>query len=150
MKKRIMIVGGKQSGKSTVANWLNDEQKPLKKRQDAIYGAFTIDIPAAYLENTSMYKYIFSLAQTAAVVLFLANGKEERSVYPPHFAKTFSCPVFGVIKSFDSLEEKREAEQMLMQAGVAPPYSVFDPQNPQLIAQKETWLRKLTGREQQQ
>lgn len=138
-----MIIGGKQSGKSTVANWLNDENKPLKKRQDAIYGAITIDIPAAYLENTCMYKYIFSLSQTAAIVLFLANGKDERSVYPPNFAKTFSCPVVGLVKSYDTIEEKQKAEAMLDQAGVRAPYFVFDIEDLELLKEKECWLAKL-------
>lgn len=138
-----MIIGGKQSGKSTVANWLNQDDKPFKKRQDAIYGAVTIDIPAAYLENTSMYKYIFSLSQTAAIVIFMANGKDARSVYPPNFAKTFTCPVFGLIQSCDTIHEKQKAEEMLRHAGVLSPYFVFDPECPALLAEKENWLEKL-------
>ena len=36
MKKRIMIIGAGQSGKSTLANWLNRTDTPLLKTQDAI------------------------------------------------------------------------------------------------------------------
>jgi len=56
MKKKIMIIGPRQVGKSTLANLLNHTDKPLRKTQDAIFGEKTIDVPAAYLENTS-YKY---------------------------------------------------------------------------------------------
>ena len=51
MKKKIMIIGPRQVGKSTLANLLNHTDKPLRKTQDAIFGEKTIDVPAAYLEK---------------------------------------------------------------------------------------------------
>lgn len=97
MKKRIMIIGAQKSGKSSIANWLNGATTPLKKRQDAIYGEFTIDVPAQYLENVSMYRYILTLAQTAGCVLFLESAQAQETLYPPNFAASFNCPVLGLI-----------------------------------------------------
>lgn len=135
-----MIIGASGSGKSRVANWLNDTNKPLKKRQDAIYGSQTIDIPAAYLENPSMYRYIFSLSQTAGMVILLGNGEDLVTVFPPNFARTFVCPVVGLITGASKF---REAERILKDAGVSPPYYLFDATDQQLGRLKVEWLKKL-------
>lgn len=105
MKKRIMIIGAGQSGKSTLANWLNRTDRPLCKTQDAIYGNRTIDIPGAYLENTWMYKYIIALSQGASHVLILVDQSRPVEVYSPGFACIFTCPVTGVITKCDEHPE---------------------------------------------
>ncbi|MBP1041660.1 hypothetical protein I6N95_11640 [Vagococcus sp. BWB3-3] len=142
MRKQIMIIGAQGSGKSSVANWLNETEKPLKKRQDAIYGQYTLDIPAGYLENPSMYRYIFSLSQTAGLILLLANGKDTISVFPPNFAKSFPCPVVGMVRGTNE-EEKMFAEEVLQAAGVTPPYFLFDLTNRELADIRRRWVAQL-------
>lgn len=105
MKKRIMVVGPTQSGKSTLVNVLNVSARPLKKTQDVIYGKNTIDTPGSYIENASMYKYLIATAQAASHVLILVDQSRPEEVYPPCFAKSFTCPVIGVITKIDLAPE---------------------------------------------
>lgn len=123
MKKRIMIVGPTQAGKSTLANVLNEAARPLKKTQDVIYGKNTMDTPGAYIENASMYRYLIATAQTASHVLILIDQSRPTEVYPPGFAKSFNCPVIGVITKIDLAPENTGlcAEQ-LKRIGVLEPY----------------------------
>ncbi|SDG44990.1 EutP/PduV family microcompartment system protein [Desulfosporosinus hippei] len=123
MKKRIMIVGPTQSGKSTLANVLNESSRPLKKTQDIIYGKNTIDTPSSYLENPSMYKYLIATAQTASHLLILVDQSKLLEVYPPAFAKSFNCPVLGVITKIDLAQEFADLSiQQLKRIGVKEPY----------------------------
>lgn len=123
MKKRMMIVGPAQSGKSTLANLFNDAGRPLKRTQDVIYGLNTIDTPSSYLENPSMYKYLIATAQTASHLLIIVDQSRLAEIYPPGFAKTFTCPVIGVITKADLVPENAlPAAQQLKKIGVAEPY----------------------------
>ncbi|RYD04923.1 hypothetical protein N752_12105 [Desulforamulus aquiferis] len=118
-----MIVGPTQSGKSTLANILNDTNRPLKKTQDVIYGQNTIDTPGSYIENPSMYRYLIATAQTAYLVLMLVDQARPIEVYPPGFAKTFTCPVIGVITKLDlAPENARLAIEQLNRMGIVEPY----------------------------
>ena len=123
MKKRIMVVGPTQSGKSTLTNGLNDSTRPLKKTQDVIYGKNTIDTPGSYIENASMYKYLIATAQTASHVLMLVDQARLIEVYPPSFAKSFTCPVIGVITKIDLAPENANlCIQQLKRIGIKEPY----------------------------
>jgi ethanolamine utilization protein EutP len=123
MKKRMMIVGPTQAGKSTLSNILNNAVRPLKKTQDVIYGKNTIDTPGSYIENASMYKYLISTAQTASHVLLLIDSSRPVDVYPPGFAKIFTCPVIGVITKVDLAPENTDlCQKMLQRIGVNEPY----------------------------
>lgn len=123
MKKRIMVVGPTQSGKSTLINVLNDSARPLKKTQDVIYGKNTIDTPGSYIENAAMYKYLIATAQTASHVLILVDQSRPAEVYPPCFAKTFTCPVIGVITKIDLTPANAIlCMQQLQRTGVSEPY----------------------------
>lgn len=131
MKKRIMIVGPTQAGKSTLANILNDADRPLKKTQDVIYGTHTIDTPGSYIENASMYRYLIATAQTASHVLLLLDSSRLIDVYPPGFAKTFTCPVAGVITKIDLAPENADlCRRKLQRIGISEPFfgvSIKDP-----------------------
>lgn len=123
MKKRIMVVGPTQSGKSTLTNVLNDEARPLKKTQDIIYGKNTIDTPGSYIENASMYRYLIATAQTASYVVVLIDQSRPIEVYPPGFAKSFNCPVIGVVTKVDLAPQNTKLIiQQLKRIGVAEPY----------------------------
>lgn len=122
-KKRVMVIGPSNSGKTTLVNGLNDYSGPLRKAQDVIYGENTIDVPGLYLENAWMYKHLSIIAQDASHVLILVDQSKCQNVYPPRFAKTFRCPVIGVITKIDLKPENEErCFQQLKEIGVKEPY----------------------------
>ncbi|WHY02511.1 EutP/PduV family microcompartment system protein [Neobacillus sp. DY30] len=122
-KKRIMVIGPTACGKTTLVNALNEEDKPIRKTQNLIYGKNTIDVPGAYIENTWMYKYLISAMQDASHVLILVDQSKPAEVYSPGFAKVFRCPVIGVITKADATPENEDkCIQQLKEIGTANPY----------------------------
>lgn len=121
-KKRIMIIGPTKSGKTTLANALNDYKGPLRKTQDIIYGKNTIDIPGSYIENTWMYKHLIATSQDASHVLMLIDQSKCENVYSPGFAKAFRCPVIGVITKTDLMVENEELCYKQIKQIVVPAY----------------------------
>ncbi|EGW39598.1 lysine-sensitive aspartokinase III [Desulfosporosinus sp. OT] len=118
-----MVVGPTQSGKSTLTNVLNDSVRPLRKTQDVIYGKNTIDTPGSYIENASMYKYLIATAQTASHLLILVDQSRLVEVYPPGFAKSYTCPVIGVITKIDLAPKNVNlCIQQLKRIGIIEPY----------------------------
>lgn len=122
-KKRIMVIGPTNCGKTTLVNELNDYNGPLRKTQDVIYGENTIDVPGSYIENAWMYKHLIVIAQDASHVLILVDQSRFMNVYPPGFAKVFRCPVIGVITKVDLMPENEIlCFRQLRQIGVLEPY----------------------------
>ncbi|QUH19587.1 EutP/PduV family microcompartment system protein [Alkaliphilus sp. B6464] len=122
-KKRVMIIGPTKSGKTTLINALNDYDGPLRKTQDIIYGKNTIDIPGSYIENTWMYKHLIAVSQDASHVLILVDQSRCDNVYSPGFARSFRCPVIGVITKVDLMPENEKlCYKQLKEIGVEEPY----------------------------
>lgn len=122
-KKRIMVVGPSQCGKTTLVNALNDYEGPLRRTQDTIYGKRTIDVPSAFVENAWMYKHTIALAQDASHLLVLVDQSRCSEVYSHGFARAFRCPVIGVISKCDLWPEKEAiCVRQLSMIGVKPPY----------------------------
>ena len=123
IKKRVMVIGPTNCGKTTLVNALNDYEGPVRKTQDIIYGTNTIDVPGSYIENAWMYKHLIATSQNASHILILVNQSRCADVYSPGFAKVFRCPVIGVISKTDLLPENEEiCIRQLKQIGVAEPY----------------------------
>ena len=149
-KKRVMVIGPTSSGKTTLINSLNDYDGPLRKTQDIIYGKNTIDVPGSYIENTWMYKHIIATAQDASHVLILIDQSRCINVYSPGFAKSFRCPVIGVITKIDLIPENEEwCIHQLKQIGVSEPYyKISVPSGVGMVALKEylfTFEKKVKG-----
>jgi ethanolamine utilization protein EutP len=122
-KKRIMVIGPTNCGKTTLVNALNDSDVPRRKTQNIIYGKNTIDVPGSYIENSWMYKYIISAVQDASHVLILIDQSNCADVYSPGFAKVFRCPVIGVITKMDvKIENEDLCIRQLKKIGVTEPY----------------------------
>lgn len=138
-KKRIMILGSRESGKSTLANYLNDLDTVPKRTPHMVYGKNTLDIPGSYLESPWMHKHLIAAQQDAFCVLMLCDPQAAKRSYPPGFAKVFRIPVIGVITKSDlgpSGIERCRAE--LRSAGVSEPYY-------EISAHKTGGLDELTG-----
>ncbi|WP_350343927.1 EutP/PduV family microcompartment system protein [Proteinivorax tanatarense] len=135
-KKRIMVVGPRRSGKTTLVNALNNYEGPLRRTQDVIYGEKTIDVPSSYIENPRMYKYIIAMSQDASHLLLLIDQSKCQNIYSPGFAKPFKCPVIGVVtKSGLQPENESLCYKQFEQIGVEKPY--FKISSPQCKGIKE-------------
>lgn len=122
-KKRIMVIGPSRCGKTTLVNELNNYHGELRRTQDMIYGKNTIDVPGSYIENSWMYKHIIAAAQDASHVLILIDQSRCIDVYPHGFAKSFRCPVIGVIAKCDLMPENEEnCLRQLRMIGISEPY----------------------------
>ncbi len=122
-KKRIMIIGARNCGKTSLANQINDYKGQLRKVQDTIYHKNTIDVPSGYIENSWMYMHTIALSQDACCILLLIDQSRPVMVYSPGFARVFRCPVIGVISKSDLNKENAEkCESQLLDVGVRPPF----------------------------
>ncbi|MEE0434261.1 MAG: EutP/PduV family microcompartment system protein [Peptococcaceae bacterium] len=145
-RKRIMLIGPRGSGKSTLANVLNAEDRPLRQTQDTIYRKYTLDVPSGYLENSWMYQHLIALSQDAWCILVLVDGSKRTEVYSPGFAKTFRCPVVGVISKCDLCSEGvTQAEKELAKIGVRPPYFAISAKSGEGLERLITYLKQLEG-----
>lgn len=126
-KKRIMVIGPSRCGKTTIVNYLNGYNGPLRRTADVIYGENTMDIPSSYIENSWMYKHIIALAQDASKILILLDGSNCTQVYSEGFAKLFSKPVIGVITKLDlNSKNKEKCIKQLKRIGVNEPYFLIE------------------------
>lgn len=118
-----MVIGPSGCGKTTLVNSLNDYNGPLRRTPDMIYGDKTIDVPGAYIENAWMYKHLIAAAQDASKVLILVDQSKPISIYSPGFAKSFRCPVIGVVTKCDlNIENEDKCIRQLREIGVTEPY----------------------------
>ena len=107
-----MVVGPSRSGKTTIVNYLNNYNGPLKRTADVIYGENTMDIPSSYIENTGMYKHIIALAQDASKI-----------VYSDGFGLSFNNEIIGVINKVDNdFNNLEKCKKQLKRIGVKEPY----------------------------
>lgn len=121
IKKRMMIVGGGSSGKSTLANVINRANRRIVKTQDTIYGRYTIDTPSVYLEIPYNYRFLVATAQEAAILVCVVDPTRSRKVFPPRFVDSFNCLSIGVITKADIATPKQMeyARNQLDEIGVA-------------------------------
>ena len=140
-KKKVMVIGPTNCGKTTLVNVLNGYSGALKKTQDVIYGMNTIDVPGSYIENTCLYKHLISVAQDASHVLVLVDQSKRADVYSPGFAKVFRCPVIGIITKTDLIPENEEmCIRQLKQIGVSQPYFMISATSGAGIEQLKEYL----------
>lgn len=121
MISRIMIIGPRQSGKTTIANAVNGVDEEVQQGvQDIRYGDYTMDMPSGYLETPWMYDYLIASAQDAAVVFFLVDPTAINRTYPPGFSKSFSGIHCGIITKSDIAtdEQIRWAKGELKNIGI--------------------------------
>lgn len=122
-----MVMGPRGCGKTTLVNFINGYDGPLRKTQDLIYGEHTMDVPGAYIEIPWMYKHAIVAAQDAYIILMLIDQTDCKDVYSPGFAKVFNCPVLGVITKCALKPENEElCKKQLTKIGIKGPYFKVD------------------------
>ncbi len=120
--KRILLIGSRKSGKSTISKWINKDET-IKSIQNIQYTKMVIDTPGAYLECPWTHKHLINAQIDAYCVLMIVNQKEKRYIYPPNFANSFNVPTIGVVTNSDkSIENRQTSIKQLKQIGIKEPY----------------------------
>lgn len=118
-----MVIGPSRSGKTTIVNYLNNYDGPLRRTADVIYGENTIDIPSSYVENAWMYKHIIALAQDASKVVVIVDSENPKEVYSDGFGLSFNNEVVGVINKLNqNLNNLEKCKKQLKRIGIKEPY----------------------------
>ncbi len=142
-----MVIGPKGCGKTSLVNYLNDYDGPLKKTQDTIYTNKTIDVPSAYIENVWMYKHMIAISQDAWCMILMLDQSKCTEVYSHGFAKAFRCPVVGVITKADLKPENASiCRRQLNTIGVGEPYFSVNLESKEGIEELKSYLQELKER----
>lgn len=127
MKKRVLLIGRRNCGKTDLVNHLNGDKRSLLPTQVVTYRGEFIDVPGSYLETPDLFCHIIAVGQDARLVLMLIDQTEMGESYAPGFAQVFHVPVLGVItKGAFNRQNRKRCEEQLDRAGVWSPYYVVD------------------------
>lgn len=144
--KKILLIGPRNSGKTTLAHFLEELDKPVRKQAHIVYGKKTIDTPSTYLESPWMRQHIISLQQNASLALFLYPLNNQRKSYPPGFTQVFRIPVYGVVtythKDCLNLEVKEDVVKKLKEVGQFEEIIFINVENQDEMARKLKIIKK--------
>ncbi len=120
-RKAIMLVGKSQAGKTTLIQYLTNQQISYHKTQtvQVVAGQF-IDTPGEYLEQRSNYGALSVTAADVDVIALVQSAFEEGIMFAPGFGGMFfGKPVIGIITKIDlaSEEQLERTEKALRLAG---------------------------------
>lgn len=145
-RKRILIIGPRGCGKSTLAKVINADSSPVRRVQDTIYARETVDVPSAYLENTWMYRHLIALSQDAWCVLMLFDARKKESIYSPGFAKAFRVPVIAVVTHYRGNQEAlARVQKQCQEAGVSFESVFFDGEDDEMFLEYLNELKERKG-----
>lgn len=122
-KRNMILVGKSQSGKTTLTQYLTNQQLSYHKTQavEIVAGQF-IDTPGEFLEQRGFYGALSVTAAGADVIVLVQSAVEDGSMFAPGFGLMFyGKPVIGIVTKIDLANEEQinQAEWYLMNAGVS-------------------------------
>ena len=125
---KLILIGPISSGKSTLCQALNNQERVYKKTQVVEIVANVIDTPGEYLELRYFNRSLSVAATDADVVILLQDCTDGRPLYSPAFSTMFGQkPVLGAISKIDmatSRDQIIKAEQFLKEAGAREVFQV--------------------------
>ena len=116
----MVLVGKTSSGKTTLAQYLHDQELVYRKTQAVqLFGRDIIDLPGEYLEMRGMYRALNVTAVDADVVALVQEAGDEQSMFAPKFATMFNKPTIGIITKIDTADEHQieHTKEQLRRAG---------------------------------
>ncbi|MED1952146.1 EutP/PduV family microcompartment system protein [Brevibacillus centrosporus] len=117
MRKRVMVIGAIEAGKSTLVQALFNDEQPARKTQALEYRDWLIDTPGEYSENPMFYRTLMATALEASLIVMVQDATRERNAFPPGFSLGFAQPCIGVITKTDHpAADLKRAEACLRQA----------------------------------
>jgi len=120
---KILLIGGIGAGKTTLKQWLLQQDLRYHKTQMLEFSQTFIDCPGEYLEIPRYYHVLIDASHRVTEIWALQDATKARTFYPPGFAKVFTKPVIGVITKTDLAgADISRAESFLKYAGLQEPF----------------------------
>ncbi|HIU76388.1 MAG TPA: EutP/PduV family microcompartment system protein [Candidatus Pelethocola excrementipullorum] len=119
-KKRIILIGRSMAGKTTLCQYLNNEDLKYHKTQTVqLINDKVIDTPGEYLERTYLRGALTVTAVDADIIALVQQADEAGTMFPPGYSSTFGKPCIGIVTKSDLASPKqiKDAERYLVQAG---------------------------------
>lgn len=119
--KKIMLLGETGCGKTTLSQYLLNQEEHYHKTQQVYYHQNAIDTPGEFFENRFYYNALVSASVEADIIGFVQSIKGQQNYFPPTFSTRFTKPTIGIITKMDLLENPDETvkvEHFLNLAGV--------------------------------
>lgn len=119
-KKRIILIGRSMAGKTTLCQYINQEDLKYHKTQTIeIINDNIIDTPGEYLERTHLRGALIVTAADADLIVLVQQADEEGTMFPPGYSSTFAKTCIGVVTKNDlaTPEQVEDAKQYLQMAG---------------------------------
>ncbi|MCH1981283.1 EutP/PduV family microcompartment system protein [Ruminococcus sp. OA3] len=119
-KKRIILIGRSMAGKTTLCQYINQEDLKYHKTQTIeIINDNIIDTPGEYLERTHLRGALIVTAADADLIVLVQQADEEGTMFPPGYSSTFAKPCIGVVTKNDlaTPDQVEAAKQYLRMAG---------------------------------
>lgn len=120
IKKRIILVGRSMAGKTTLCQYINQEELKYYKTQCVqVVGKNMIDTPGEYLERGYLRGALTVTAADADIIVFVQQATEDGTMFPPGYSASFSKPCIGVVTKTDLATEHQteNAVKYLKMAG---------------------------------
>ncbi|QIB70450.1 EutP/PduV family microcompartment system protein [Aminipila butyrica] len=144
-KQRIILVGRSQAGKTTLTQYMTDQQLSYHKTQtvQVVEGQF-IDTPGEYMEQRGFYGALSVTAADVDIIALVQSAVDESTMFAPNFGSMFfGKPVMGIVTKIDeaSPEQVRRADLYLEQAGASTRFWVSS-MTGEGMDQLKDWLRE--------
>jgi len=118
---RMILVGRSHSGKTTLCQYLTNQQLRYHKTQTVQFIDHCIlDTPGEYLEQKGFYGALSVTAADAHIIVLVQDATEDGTMFAPSFSMMFGeKPIIGIITKSDaaSKEQIQQANEHLVRAG---------------------------------
>ena len=109
MKTKIILIGRSMAGKTTLCQYLTNEELRYKKTQTIqVINKTMVDTPGEYFEHRFWGALSVTAAEVDCIVL-VQQSTESGTMFPPGYATTFGKPCVGVVTKCD-LGSKEQIE----------------------------------------
>ena len=101
-QKRVILIGRSMAGKTTLCQYINNEDLKYHKTQTIqVVNGTMIDTPGEYLERTYLRGALTVTATDADLIILVQQADEEGTMFPPGYSSTFAKPCIGVVTKSD-------------------------------------------------
>ena len=105
MKTKIILIGRSMAGKTTLCQYLTNEELRYKKTQTIqVINKTMVDTPGEYFEHRFWGALSVTAAEVDCIVL-VQQSTESGTMFPPGYATTFGKPCVGEAKSRSKMQK---------------------------------------------